>query len=1031
MTLKRLITGILAVLVVAAVMAPSLMAQSLISGDLTGTITDPSGAVVSGATVALKSDATGATRTATTGPNGTYRFSLLQPGTYTISASAPGFSKAQTQASVAIGQATVADVKMAVGATSQTVEVTSAAPLVQADNADLSTSFSQAMIGNQPNGGNDITYVAQTAPGVTMNVGQGYGNFTSYGLPATSNLFTVNGENDMDPYLNLNNSGATNLTLGRNEMQEATVVANAYSGQYGQQAGAQVNYITKSGTNQYHGDLEYWWTGRAMDANDWFNKFQSPVVPRPFANNNEWAAAIGGPIKKDKLFFFVNNEGIRYIVPSSTPVFAPTPAFAGATLANLAATDPASFNSGLYQTYFHLFQTAPGYNPNNPIPGSCGSLAGIAGLDADNCLSQYQATPALPGTEWILSGRIDYNVSDNDHLWWRYRMDHGTQATQADPINNAFSAASYQPSYDGQGQWNHVFSPNATNQFIYAGSYYRAIFDQINPSIFPGALVGNGFQITNWANYNFPQGRNVTQYQFVDDFSWTKGVHALKFGANFRRYDITDYTFSTVTVNNPLILVSSIEELYSGTVTQYRARFPQRLTEPVALWGMGIYGQDEWRVNKSLKLTLALRFEKNSNPVCQTNCASLLNNNFFTLANSGVLGDINTPYNSIINFNRHQIYNATDAINISPRFGFAWSPGGSDKTVVRGGFGIFYDALPAFVGDAFMGNMPNRVEERLGGAAWADPATPALAAGCAGLLDPAGLASGISWAQARTSPDGTPCRKPAFNTQGGTFHTPYYEQWSMGLQQAVGDRTSIGLTYVGNHGVHIPVYNEGVNAFNAAGTFGPELPTAAPAAMFGVTQQYTSSAVSNYNGLTANFSQRMTYGFTVQASYTWSHTMDEISNGGTTLVYNGVTSLQYQFNPYCLRCQYGNSDYDIRNSFNASFVWQTPFKFSEKFVNGALGGWTLSMNFFARSGLPYTIVDGFDGISNYGPVSPVASINQYVNNSCVNGFSQCVPFQDPNGATINPVYNIPGLTGNALTSFTNQRRNQLSWSWVL
>ncbi len=141
---------------------------------------------------------------------------------------------------------------------------------------------------------------------------------------------------------------------------------------------------------------------------------------------------------------------------------------------------------------------------------------------------------------------MDYNLSDNDHLFWRVKMDHGTQATQADPINSAFSAASYQPSYDGQGQWSHVFSPNATNQFVYAGSYYRAIFTQNNSGLFPPSLLGYGFNLTNvgGGNYAFPQGRNVTQYQFVDDFSYTKGVHSLKFGANFRRYDISDYTFS-------------------------------------------------------------------------------------------------------------------------------------------------------------------------------------------------------------------------------------------------------------------------------------------------------------------------------------------------------------------------------------------------------------------------------------------------------------------------------------------------------
>src|SRR5580698_7352401 len=371
MTVKRFITGLLALLVIALMMAPSLMAQSLVSGDLTGTVTDPSGAVVSGASVSLKSDATGQTRNATTNGSGAYRFSLLSPGSYTITASASGFSKAQTVATITVGQATIADLKMAVSNNTQTVEVTTTAPLVQADNTDLSTNFNQTQIANQPNGGNDITYIAQTAPGVNMNTGMGYGNFQTSGLPATSNVFTVNGENDMDPYLNLNNSGATNLTLGKNDLQEATVISNAYSGQYGQQAGAQVNYVTKSGTNQYHGNAEYWWTGRTMDANDWFNNLNGD--PRPFNNNNQWAASFGGPIKKDKLFFFVDNEGIRYIVPSTQQVFSPTPQYVASTLANIAANDAPALP--VYQQLFHFYQTAPGYSGSTafgPGDGGCG-----------------------------------------------------------------------------------------------------------------------------------------------------------------------------------------------------------------------------------------------------------------------------------------------------------------------------------------------------------------------------------------------------------------------------------------------------------------------------------------------------------------------------------------------------------------------------------------------------------------------------------------------------------------------------------
>jgi hypothetical protein len=1031
MRAKIRITAILAVLMIAATTTPSLMAQSLISGDLTGTVTDPSGAVVTGATVMLQSTTTGETRNSTTSSSGVYRFSLLPPGSYTISVSAQGFSKAETRATVSVGQTNIADVKMAVGATSQTVEVTTIAPLVQSDNADLSNNVSPTQVSNLPNGGNDLTYFAQTAPGVTMNVAGGYGNFSANGLPATSNLFTVNGENDMDPYLNLNNSGATNLTLGRNELDEATVISNAYSGQYGQQAGAQVNYVTKSGTNAFHGNAEYWWTGRAMDANDWFNNFTSPTTPRPFANNNEWAASLGGPIKKDKLFFFVNTEGIRYIVPSTQAVYAPATNFINDTLANIATTQPASLS--MYQKYFNFFQTAPGYNPNNGTSNSCGDLGpgdpaqgflNLPGLTSNNCISQYEASPALPGTEWILSGRVDYNVSDKDHLWWRVRMDHGTQDTAADPINPAFSAASYQPAYDGQGQWTHSFGGNATNQFIYAGSYYRAIFTQQDPSVFPIDLYGYGLNLTEVGGgvYRFPQGRNVTQYQFVDDFSWSKGPHSLKFGANFRRYDITDYAFSTY--NNPLVYLNSIDDLYNGVVTSavgYRQRFPIRSTEPVAIWGLGVYGQDEWRVSKTLKLTLALRLEHNSNPVCQLNCASLLTDSFAALAGAGVLSDPTTPYNSIVDAYRHQIFNSTDTINLSPRFGFAWSPGGSDKTVVRGGFGIFYDALPAVIGDNMMTNLPNEVEERPSGVPFFDPSTEAIAAGCAGLIQ-SGFNQGVSWADVSTF-DGIHCRRPTYYSQTGTFHTPYYQQWSFGIQQAIGDKSSLAIGYVGNHGVHIPVLNEGVNAWDAYGLMN-SLPSAQIAKMFNVVEQWQSAAVSNYNGLTATFNQRLTYGFTVQANYTWAHAMDEVSNSGSPSVPYGSSSLVYQINPYCLRCNnYSNADYDIRNSFNASYVWQLPYKFTNKYVNGAFGGWTLSQNFFARTGLPYTVLDNITPIAGYGPGSTVAGINQYVNNGCSNGLSQCVPAAFDTYGNLNPIYDSPGYTGIPYASWPNQRRN--------
>jgi outer membrane receptor protein involved in Fe transport len=1000
MTAKKLITGMLALLVVALMMAPSLIAQSLVSGDLTGTVTDPSGAVVPSATVTLKNNATGATRNTQTNSSGAYRFSLLQPGNYTVGATASGFSKAETTASINVGQATVADVKLAVGSSSQTVEVSSAAPLVQADNADLSTNFDQNLVANGVNGGNDLTYIAQTAPGVNMNTGMGYGNFNTAGLPSTSNVFTMNGENQMDPYLNLNNSGATNLMLGKNAVQEATVTTNAYGAQYGQQAGVQVSYVSKSGTNAYHGNANYQWTGSSIQANSWFAGMETPVPSTPFSNNNAWSASLGGPIKKDKLFFFADWEGIRYIVPTSALVFAPTTSFANATLANLALTDPAEVP--LYSKAFSLYQGAPGYNSGTPVPGGgCGS--GVTSTLGINCFQSWLGSPAEPAKEWLLTGRIDYNMSDRDHLFWSVSADHGTQATYADPINSAFSAASYQPQYNGQGQWTHTFGSNATNQFVYAGSYYRAIFTQNDvPGTFPTWLDLDPLGYTSLGNlaYVFPQGRNATQYQFVDDFSVTKGAHNLKFGGNYRRYDITDYVFSENT--NPLSIIESVDNLYNGIADGFIQSFPNRGSYPVALWGLGVYAQDEWRVNKTLKLTFAIRAEHDSNPVCQLNCSQQLTGNFFSVSN-----DPNTPYNQMVNSGLHQIFRSVDAIDWAPRFGFAWSPGGSDKTVLRGGFGLFYDAFPAVLGDEFMTNLPTVVPTSQGGVPWADTTTAAspwiIGANSAAQIR-SGFAGGASLnSLTAANPLFSP---PNFSNMAGQFHVPRYQEWSLQLEQQLDNKSSVTLAYIGNHGVNEPVTNF-PNAFLGAAGF----PSAPPNENFGGVTEVYSGAVSNDNQLTASYSRRLTYGFTIQASYTWAHAMDEISNGGS-LPYSGTSAI-YQYNPLNLRSNYGNADYDIRSSFNAQYVWQTPWKFGNKFANEAFGGWTLSQNFFARSGLPLTVFDATTGIGNYNyngnPFAPAEVVGV--------GQQGCGPYLmtclNPNGFT-----SIGGLT-----SFPNQQRN--------
>src|SRR5580658_10058659 len=353
-------------IVLAALLLPGMLgAQSTTNGAISGTVTDATGAILPDITVNLKSIEKGFANSTKTNAQGFYQFPLLEPGTYAITIAAPNFKKSTMTTTVSVGAVSTVNAKLEVGAAGTTVEVTSEAAMLQTESSEISTTFNSREISEVPNPGNDLTFVAQTAAGSVMNTGMGAGNFASFGVSASSNLFTLNGMYDNDPFLNLNNSGATNLLLGNNEVQEATVVTNGYSGQYGGFAGANVNYITKSGSNNWHGNTNYFWDGRAMNANNFFNVGND--APRPFVNANQYAASFGGPIKKDKAFFFWNYEGLRVILPTSEQVQVPDALFQTAIINNLSQPFNANIpGSGLsqsvpfYQTMFKLYNAAPG-----------------------------------------------------------------------------------------------------------------------------------------------------------------------------------------------------------------------------------------------------------------------------------------------------------------------------------------------------------------------------------------------------------------------------------------------------------------------------------------------------------------------------------------------------------------------------------------------------------------------------------------------------------------------------------------------
>ena len=256
-----------ALLLCMGIFASQLLAQTSTTGVLAGAVIDPTGALVPDANITLQDVARGATQSTTANKQGEYRFELLLPGTYSVTVKAKGFQSIVQRVEVTVGAVTTDNLKLSLGTETTTVEVSGEAPLMQTESGNVNATVLETQAANIPNPGNDLTYMAQIAPGSVANTaGGGLGNFSSYGISAVANLFTVNGMDDNDPFLNVNNSGATNLTLGQNEIQEVGVVTNGYSGQYGGLAGANVNYITRSGTNRFHGRASWFWNGDALNA---------------------------------------------------------------------------------------------------------------------------------------------------------------------------------------------------------------------------------------------------------------------------------------------------------------------------------------------------------------------------------------------------------------------------------------------------------------------------------------------------------------------------------------------------------------------------------------------------------------------------------------------------------------------------------------------------------------------------------------------------------------------------------------------
>ena len=532
-------------------LAPELNAQTTISGALTGVVTDQSHAVVANAAVELKDDAKGITQPTKTDREGVYRLFFLAPARYRLTVTHEGFREQSRAVNVVLGPPVTVNVTLELAKASATVTVTTEAPLIQAENGDVSATMNQKQISEVPNPGNDLTYIVQTAPGAVMDTDLQIGtNFSILGMPGTSYLYTLDGSNNNDNIYSTNLSGALGLLLGQNQIQEATVVTTGYSGQFGGAAGGNINYITKSGTNELHGNAQYYWNGRVFNANNWFNNAFG--LPRPFSIANQWAGSVGGPLQKDKLFFFLDTEGLRLLLPQPNAVQIPSPQFEDVTLANIDLRfGRASASDVFYKRIFSLYNAAPGASSATPgglVPTDrlgCGPFVGPKDLGTSvPCALHFFSTVGRPSHDSLTSSRVDWNVRGSDRTFLRLQYDGGRSALAIDPISSAFDTDFHQSWWQGQVVETHTFGSSGASQFLLAGSYLVPISQVKNPaqalSTFPTVL--NFFVPGTFANLGgadnlilFGYGRHRTHYQLAEDVVRSRRNHKLGFGAQFTR----------------------------------------------------------------------------------------------------------------------------------------------------------------------------------------------------------------------------------------------------------------------------------------------------------------------------------------------------------------------------------------------------------------------------------------------------------------------------------------------------------------
>ena len=956
---------------------------------LNGTVSDASGSGVPNANVSIKNTATGVVRDLSTDSDGFYSAPNLLPGVYEITVSAAGFSTvAQTGLTLTVGAVQALNIQLKIGHATEKVEVVAIAPDVQLASSALSAEVDSTTERELPLNGRDWTQLATLQPGVTgvrveagaSNRGnRGYGTLLSIsGHQPFENNYRLNGVSIND-YSNGSPGSSLGVNLGVDAVQEFSVLTSNYTAEYGRASGGVINGITKSGTNGFHGDAYYFIRDKVLDAK---NYFDDPTQPIPPFHRDQFGVAAGGPIIKNKTFIFGDYESIRQRKSDTFSNIVPSAAARAGTLCSqpdgtcttsTIAVDP---------------KIVP-YLGFYPLPN--------AGLIGNGDTGNFVTSGVERLTENYFTIRGDHRFSDKDSLAVSYFYDKAPLTMPDSLVDTLTQNFTFRQM--GSVEETHLFSAGLANTarigYSRVAAMVTAPFAALNPlakdpslgalpgRFSPEIVISGGGIVTMDGALGTVSSDILTwnSYQFYDDAFLTRGTHTLKVGFAVERMQNDE--FSGGVPPNGSFKFDSLTTFLQNQPKSLLIDDPAT-TRPINVRQTlyGFYVQDDWHARSNLTLNFGVRYEPVTLPTDAHNTFAVL---------TSLTSPTETPVKTLWASNQ-------TLHNFEPRIGFAWDPFHNGKTAVRGGFGIF-DVLPLSweYTHGSTGVLPYQLQK---GVTSLPPGSfPTGAVGLAQTVDPRTV--GVRFVEQHP-------------------HRNYALNWNLNIQHEVAANLTAAIAYVGSHAVHSPFSTDDSNMVLPTltsigylwpipgtdsvptGTGGKCLDGSTPPCAWprlnenvGRIRALWWDNSSVYHGLQAGLAKRMSHGFQVQGSYTWSKCLDSGSGGLLGDPYaNSLSSLMF-FNR---GGRHGLCDFNIAQNFVVNYLWQPPApKFGGAITEHALGGWEFGGVIVVSTGSPFTVLIAGDPlgqnstdpfaytsrVAGPGCGNPVTgNVNGYINTNC-------------------------------------------------